>query len=61
MEVWTNFDSFAITYLISVACFKNFIFQEKLCLILSKHKRPGTSFQASVSVEFFDVFFSSVI
>ena len=26
MLIWTNFDSFAITYLIKVACFKNFIF-----------------------------------
>ena len=27
MLIWTNFDSFVITYLISVACFKNVIFQ----------------------------------
>ena len=24
--IWTNFDSFANTYLMYVACFKNFIF-----------------------------------
>ena len=24
MVIWTNFNSFAITYLISVACFKNY-------------------------------------
>ena len=27
MPIWTNVDSFAITYLIYVARFKNFIFQ----------------------------------
>ena len=27
MLIWTNFDSFAVIYLIYVACFKNFIFQ----------------------------------
>ena len=25
--IWTNFDSFAVTYLMQIACFKNFIFQ----------------------------------
>ena len=25
--IWTNFDSFTNTYLIKVACFKNFIIQ----------------------------------
>ena len=50
MLVWTNFDSFAITYLSS---FKNFIFQQRLCLILWKQKKPETSFQTTVLVEFF--------
>ena len=27
MLIWPNFDSFAIAYLISAACLKNFIFQ----------------------------------
>ena len=27
MLIWPNFDSFAIAYLISAACSKNFIFQ----------------------------------
>ena len=27
MLIWTNFDSFATTYVIQVACFKYFIFQ----------------------------------
>ena len=27
VQIWTKFDSFANTYLIKVACFKNFIVQ----------------------------------
>ena len=26
MLIWTNFDSFAITYLTLIACFENFVF-----------------------------------
>ena len=36
MPILTNFDSFANTYLIQVACFKNSIFHQGLCLILGK-------------------------
>ena len=31
--IWINFGSFAITYLIMIPCFKNFIFQQRLSLI----------------------------
>ena len=31
MVILTNFDSFAITYLIWAGCFKNVIFQCRLC------------------------------
>ena len=44
MRIQTNFDSFAITYLIQVDCFKNFIFQQRLWLILCKHKRAQNCF-----------------
>ena len=27
MVIWTNFDSFTITYLIRVDCFRNFMFK----------------------------------
>ena len=51
----------SVTYLILVACFKNFIFQKRLCLILYNTKEPGTSFQVADFVEFFDKIFSFVI
>ena len=51
MLTWTNFDSFAITYLIQVDWFKNFIF-------FANTIGPGTSFQAAVFVYFFgEIFF----
>ena len=58
---WTDFERFAITYLIEIACFKNFIFQWKLCLILCKHKRAWNCFQATVFVELFDEIFCFLI
>ena len=61
MLTWTNFDSFAITYLMQVDCFKNFIFQQKLYLILCKYKRASNQFQDSVLVEFFYEIFSFVV
>ena len=45
MLIWTNFDSFAITYVIQVDCFKEF---------LANTKGSGTSFQIEFFVEFFD-------
>ena len=53
MLIWTNFETFAITYLIYAACFKNFICQWRLCLFANA-KGSGTSFQVAVFVEFCD-------
>ena len=53
MLISTNFDSFAIKYVIQVDCFKFLIFQQRLCLILAKTRGPGTSFQDAVFVNFF--------
>ena len=60
MLIWTNFDRFAIKYLIQVACFKNFICHASL---FANTKGLGTSFQAAVSgsKEFLDEIFSFVI
>ena len=60
MLILTNFDSFAITYLIWAGCFRNFIFQ-KFFSNNSLQKLFGASFQVAVFVEFFDKNFSFVI
>ena len=58
MLIWTNCDSFANTYLMYVACFKKFNFQEKLCFILCKDRAWELDpFQVTVLVEFFDKIF----
>ena len=56
MLIWTNFDSFAVAYLIQVVdCFKNFIFQQRWCLqFFANKKGPGTTFPAAFFVEFVD-------
>ena len=62
MLILTYSDSFAITYSIKSTCLKNFIFQERLCCFLHKHKGPGMSFQAIFFFLFsFDSKFSFVI
>ena len=54
MLIWTNFDRFAITYLIEVAWFKNLVFLKKLCLIICKHKRTWNEFSG---LSFWWIFF----
>ena len=45
---WTNFDSFPNTYILKVACFKNFLLQRGwLSLIFSKYKKAWTTFQVA--------------
>ena len=53
MLIWTNFETFAITYLRYAACFKNFICKWRLCLFANA-KGSGTSFQVAVFAEFCD-------
>ena len=47
MLIWINFDSFAITYLIQVNCFKNFYFKRLWCVVnsLQTQKGPEISFR----------------
>ena len=54
MLIWTNFDSFANTYLI--ISFSN----RGSAKFVANTKGPGTSFQVADFVEFFDKFFSFV-
>ena len=42
--VQTNFDGFAITYLIYAGCFTSFIFRQRSSLILCKHRRVWNQF-----------------
>ena len=55
MIIWTNFDSFAMTYLMQVARINNFPIE--VCLILCKHERAwnefsGRSFRKKISIMF---------
>ena len=54
MLIWTNFDSFAVMYLTSVDCFKNFNFQKRFASFFPNTKGPEPSFLDAVLVEFFD-------
>ena len=61
MLIWINFVSFAIKYLKKVACFK-ISFSNRGCTeLFTNTKRPGTSLQLAVFVEFFDQVFYFVI
>ena len=61
MLIWTNFDGFAITYLISAAYFKKLFSTSSCAYFFANTKGPETSFQIAVFVEFFGKNFSFVI
>ena len=57
MLIWTNFNSFAKTYLIKIACLKNFIILYRGCAyFFANTKEPGT-FRSQFLYNFFINFF----
>ena len=60
MLIWTNFDRFAITYLIS-SLLQKFHLPIEAASFFANKKGPGPSFQAAVFVKFSDEIFSFVI
>ena len=57
MLIWTNFNSFAITYLIQVVS-KVSLSNRGCGYFFANIKLPGTSFQVAILVEFFNEFIS---
>ena len=62
MLIWTDFESFAVTYpnisktSKNLKSFKNLIFQ-----FFANTKGPGTRFQAAILVKVFDKIFSFIV
>ena len=59
MLIWTNFDSFTITYLSNLL--QKFHFPIETVLFFANTKGSGTNFQVAVFVEFFDEIFSFIM
>ena len=56
--IWTDFERFAITYVIQVAASKISFANGSYASLFANTKGPGTSFQAAVFAKNFDEFFS---
>ena len=61
MLIWTNFDRFAITYLIYVAVSKISFANRSYASFFANTTGPLSSLQAAVFRKFFDEIFSFVI